>query len=147
MRLILEAAEIIKILGVHFQAELDPKNVIIRTDPFEIEVCALPLSESAEAEDDNVVALPQKAGAPRTPRPPRDETAKIRARDDEGATAEPPPPGNDGNEGPEQDLHPAAILAASKDLERELDKENPQLTRRSGRWSHTPPPLTDDEIS
>lgn len=141
MRLILEKNEIITILGKHFDAELDPNNVIIRTDPLEIEVCGLPLS-SSEAPPSNVVPLPQSLPGGKTPK----GAAPARPRDDADASPEPPPPGNDGTETSDESVHPATVMAASKELEKQLEQENPKLARRSGRWSETAPSSQDDEI-
>jgi hypothetical protein len=71
----------------------------------------------------------------------------IERRDDPDTTNEPPPPGLDGEEGAGgADVHPAAVLAASKALEQQLDKENPQLKRRAGKWSNLAPKDFKDEI-
>lgn len=143
MRLILEKDEIVAILGKHFDTELDPTKVIIRTDPFEIEVCGLPLG-SGDApppkKEDNVVAMPQVSR-----RTPAAETQLVQ-RADEDATTEDPEPGNDGMGGDAAAIHPAAVLAASKALEAQLDRENPKLARRSGRWSEIAPTSSKDEI-
>jgi len=145
MRLILEKNEIIAILGKHFDAELDPEKVIIRTEPLEIEVCGLPLASGDSPpprENTNVVTMkPSKPvngiEAPKT---------VAKERDDSDATDEPPPPGNDGTETSNESVHPASVLAASKELEAKLDKENPKLARRSGRWSEIAPSTQDEEI-
>lgn len=144
MRLILEKAEIVTVLSKHFDAELDPDNVIIRTDPFEIEVCGLPLGSNDpppkyEEEVNKVTKLPTRE------RPPVKEAA-VKERADTDATTEPPEPGVDGEEtSTAGDVHPAAVLAASKALEQELDRENPQLAkRRSGNYTLTPPAYGED---
>lgn len=141
MRLILEKNEIVTILGKHFDANLDPENVIIRTSPLEIEVCGLPLATS-DAPPTNVVQMPQPVASTR----PLKGTAPATPRDDVDASLEPPPPGNDGTETSDEAVHPAMVLAASKELEKRLDQENPKLARRSGRWSETAPLSQDDEI-
>jgi hypothetical protein len=38
------------------------------------------------------------------------------------------------------------VLAASKELERQLDQENPQLKRRAGRGTHKAPEDFKNEI-
>ena len=139
MRLILEKSEIVAILGKHFDAELDPEKVIIRTDPFEVEVCGLPMTDTPK-EETNVVPLPQVTKFS----PAKAERLVPRA--DVDASTEPPPPGNDGTEVSDESVHPASVLAASKALELELDKKNPQLGRRSGRWSEIAPTDSKDEI-
>lgn len=147
MRLILEKTEIVAVLSKHFEAALDPDKVIIRTDPFEIEVCGLPLADAPPPEEANVTQLrPRQTAATDSPRVKAPQV-DVKDRDDPDATTEPPPPGKDGTEGPATaDVHPAAVLAASKALEQELDRENPQLKRRAGRYSHTPPDDFKDEI-
>lgn len=133
MRLILERAEVVAILGKHFDAELDPEKVVIRTDPFEIEVCGLPLANETTA----------------SPTSPISSTKRQRA--DADASADAPPPGYDTDGVPADatgmGLHPAAALAVSKELERQLDLENPGLAnRRSGRWSEKAPTHMEDEL-
>lgn len=144
MRLILEKHEIIAILGKHFDTDLDPENVIIRTDPLEIEVRGLPLatSDSPPKEENNVEELRPKLR--KVPEEEVERPKKVRA--DEDATTDPPPPGSDGVAGSDDVIHPASVLAASKQLERQLDQENPKSARRSGRWSEIAPATQDDEI-
>ena len=143
MRLILEKDEIVAILGKHFDAELDPTKVIIRTDPFEIEVCGLPLGsgDPPPQKETNVVSLPQVS---KRAAPAKEEV--LVPRDDEGATTEDPEPGTDGISGDAAAIHPAAVLAASKALEEQLDRENPQLARRSGKWSSIAPAHSKEEM-
>ena len=141
MRLILEKDEIVAILGKHFEVELDPDKVIIKTDPFEIEVSGIPMTDSPPKET-NVVALP-KANGGRTSVYTK-EPPQLRA--DADASTEPPPPGNDGADVSEESVHPAAVLARSKELEEQLNRENPKLARRSGRWSEIAPTSQDDEV-
>lgn len=148
MRLILEKAEIVAVLSKHFDAELDPDNVIIRTEPFEIEVCGLPLGSSDPPPkyevEDNVTPLRMRP--PEAPKEQRNNNGPAKKRADEGATEDPPEPGLDGVETSNAgDVHPAAVLAASKELEKELDRENPQLAkRRSGNYTLTPPPYEEE---
>jgi len=129
MRLILERAEVVAILGKHFDVELDPEKVVIRTDPFEIEVYGLPLaSETASTSS----ASPTR-----------------RQRADTDAFTDSPPPNTEGVlvDTTGTGLHPAAALAVSKELERQLDLENPGLaSRRSGRWSEKAPTRMDEEL-
>lgn len=134
MRLILEKDEIIAILGKHFDAELDPEKVVIRTSPLEIEVSGLPLTTSEEP-------TTRKESKQRAP-------VLAVARDDADTSDAPPEPGLDGVEpGESEDFHPAAMLAKSKQIERELDEKNPNLAaRRAGRFSLTPPKGMDGEI-
>jgi hypothetical protein len=152
MRLILEKSEIVAILGKHFDVELDPEKVLIRTDPLEIEVCGLPMADAAKPkEETNVVSLRKSSRAAVEEEEEEEEEdiepkALARQRDDPDASDEPPPPGNDGIELSNDSVHPASVLAASKALEHELDRKNPQLARRSGRWSSIAPTDSKDEI-
>jgi len=145
MRLILEKSEIVAILGKHFDVNLDPEKVLIRTEPLEIEVCGLPMTDAAPPkEETNVLPLKKTARAAveqeAVPREP------ARQRDDPDTSDEPPPPGNDGVELSNESVHPASVMAASKALEQELERKNPQLARRSGRWSNIAPTDSKDEI-
>jgi hypothetical protein len=70
----------------------------------------------------------------------------TKARADPDATTEPPPPGNDGMATSDESVHPSSVLAASKQLEKQLERENPKMARRSGRWSEIAPTSQDDEI-
>lgn len=143
MKLILEKNEIVTILGKHFEAQLDPEKVIIRTDPFEMELSGLPLGDAPPAEETNVVTLPVRSQGPKT----KTKVEPSKPRADENASTDPPPPGNDGVEGGlEGDVHPAAVLATSKQLEAELERENPQLKRRSGQFTYDAPKDQKDEI-
>jgi hypothetical protein len=144
MRLILEKSEVVAILGKHFDVELDPEKVIIKTDPFEIEVSGLPMTDAPPREE-NVVAFnaPARRAAKERVEAPKEE---VRQRDDPDASDEPPPPGRDGSEGSDEAVHPASVLATSKALEAQLDRENPKLARRSGRWSDIAPTSQDDEV-
>lgn len=47
MKLILEKAEIVAIVGKHFELTLDPGSIVIRTEPLEIEITGIPLGEVA----------------------------------------------------------------------------------------------------
>lgn len=116
MRLILEKEEIVAILSKHFDADLDPTKVVIRTEPLEIEVHGLPLSTS---ETSPKKTRPLEVVSPVSEAKPADTEA-----DDE-------------------DVHPAALLAASKNIERELNNE--KAKRRSGSYTYDPPPVSDDE--
>ena len=139
MRLILEKDEIVRILGKHFDAQLDPAKVVIRTEPvFEIELCGIPLSDLPEgtstatrtAVQTDTPPLPgiERYAAPVVESPP------TPPRDDDDASAEPPPPGIDGVDSSDPgSIHPAAILAKSKELAEAIDRENPQLATRSRR--------------
>jgi hypothetical protein len=143
MRLILEKNEIVAILGKHFEVTLDPEKVIIKTDPLEIEVSGIPMSDAPNKEPSNVVAI-----SAQTRRPAQTAVSEEAVlRDDTNATTDPPEPGDDGLGGPGADVHPAAVLAASKELEKQLEQENPQLKRRAGRGSSKAPEDFKDEIS
>lgn len=149
MKLILEKDEVVRIIGKHFDAVLDPAKVVIRTDPiFEIEVSGIPLADTPP-EPSNVVNLPRAAATQESftsmVKPPRDDL--WRKRDDENASQEDPTPGLDDVtpvESPE--IHPAAILQKSQELAAQLDAENPQLALRRRGGSSKPPTDFRDEI-
>lgn len=136
MKLILEKDEVVAILSRHFEARLDPDKVVIRTDPFEIEVSGIPMvsGDDVPADSNNVVSLPRKQALP-SPEP-----KKYTQRAEPDAFVEPPSPGTDGVEEAPADVSPASVMATSKALEKELEKENPQLrAKRAGQYSSTPP--------
>jgi hypothetical protein len=148
MRLILEKNEIVAILGKHFDVELDPEKVIIKTDPLEIEVSGIPMTDAQPREETNVVTLRSGPGTYSAVKSSAvDPTDIVKKRDDPDATTEPPTPGDDDLGGPGQDLHPAAVLAASKALERQLEQENPLLKRRAGRGTSRAPEGFENEIT
>lgn len=118
MRLILEKEEIVTILSKHFDAELDPTKVVIRTDPLEIEVHGLPLSSNDPP--------PKKVRG-------LEAVPQLQEKKEEGASSA------------SDDVHPAALLAASKSIERELNSE--KAKRRSGQYSYDPPAVSDDEMT
>lgn len=93
MRLILEQEEIVAILSKHFDADLDPTKVVIRTSPLEIEVHGLPLT----------VNEPQV----KKPKPVEASTVPVPVPETPEA----------------EDVHPTSLLAASKSIERELNNE------------------------
>lgn len=111
MKLILEKAEIVAIVGRHFELTLDPSSIVIRTEPLEIEITGIPLGEAAPGTDKTVqVARPAK---PLAVAPP--------VSDDDALT-------------------PAAILERSKQLETELSRGSDFYARRKGGvQSETPP--------
>jgi len=130
MRLILEKNEIIRILGKHFDAELDPDRVIIRTDPFEVELSGIPLAEGEPAQEEPR-ASPKPAPALREGDV---ETGwEVAARADANAFAEDPEPGVDGESGDDLAFNPAAVLGLSQQLMEDLDKKNPNLVKSRGK--------------
>ena len=146
MRLILEKQEIIEILEKHFEEKFDAGQVVIRTDPFEIELMKLAMP----SEKNNVPPEPKRITPP-TPEdtgprlvngfivtPPSiavDDPTLLEQRSGEGE-AEPPPPGTDGfgvdnpitGEG-----SPAALVQRSRELAAEIDRKNPTLAEQNKR--------------
>jgi len=47
MKIILEKADVVRILAAHFDTALDDMNVVIRPDPLEIEVTNIQMHDSA----------------------------------------------------------------------------------------------------
>jgi hypothetical protein len=140
MKLILEKDEIVTIIGRHFDTVLDPSKVILRMDPFEMEVSGLPLASETQKHEAETNVVPLHTPVKAT------KAAEPLLRADPDASTEPPEPGSDGESLTDASVHPASVLAASKALEQQLAKENPKNVRRSGRWSEIPPGNPDDEI-
>ena len=59
MKLILEKPEIVAIISKHFELSLDPNSVVVRTEPLEIELTGIPLTEAAMPERVVSVAVPR----------------------------------------------------------------------------------------
>ena len=146
MRLILEKAEIVAILSKNFDVALDPEGVVIRTDPFEIELCGLPLGTGETPS--NVVPLTASVRREHEVTGAGTQEGHLARRYSEDTSLDPPPPGDDGFGGSSGSaLHPAAVLAASKELERQLDRERAQRAPVRLGGSSTMPTNTHDEIS
>ena len=140
MRLILEKKEILAILEQHFDVKLDAKQVVIRTDPaFEIEVSGIPLAGRSES-------VPTYTSVPEEPS--EEEAAKSNRVLGDEASFDPPAAGTDDIPTRNEDINPAAILARSKQIERELanDPNTAVEKRRSGRYSHEPPKSFKEEL-
>ena len=108
MRITLEAADLIEILEKHLEATLDPTNVTIRTDPFEVEISGVPFRPAEE------------------PRPPLTDTRyrepeEEKIRSSANVLKGPPPPSND-----DRDFSPHDFINASRRLAAELDAERQQ---------------------
>jgi hypothetical protein len=149
MKVILEAADLIRILGAHFGAEFDPENVTIKTDPFEVEVRGIPLPESERGPMSVPRAEPTVHRSMRHTDPEStiyntEDTALVAARADGDASAEPPPPGTDATVALDASGSPLALIEQSKQLEAELDR-NRSRQRRGG--SSKPPGDFRDEVS
>lgn len=142
MRLILEKEEIVKILGEHFETELDPANVVIRTAPvLEIEVSGIPLVSTS-------AASPSAGERPSVEvrHTSENDTAfgvKEVSRAEPHAFLTPPPPGRDLPED-DENMSPADLVAKSRELRAAMERDV-TLARRSG-GSLTNPKYTPDEI-
>lgn len=114
MRIVLEKADLIKIIGRYLDAELDPSRVVVRTDPFEVEVTDIPLSapEAAPSADE-------------APMEEAEEPIPALQRADPDATTEMP-----------SFADPAQFLQVSKTLEAELDARNPALVAQRQRFTN-----------
>lgn len=141
MRIILERAEIIQILNEKFETTFDPNSVIIRTDPFEVELRDVPFpapeSKKSEEKPQGVV---QADAVP--PVAPVDETERFHARAfNPNASLEAPPVDADEMPGGSDgglSLH--NIAAFSQDLANDLARRHPDVygKKRSGGSANTP---------
>lgn len=138
MKVILETADLIKIIGAHFGAQFDEQNVSISTEPFEVEVRGIPLPASEKKAKPPGRTESYEPPPEATYADPQDSELVAR-RADAGATTEPPPPGLDAD-----GLSPADLLRRSQQLEQELDGDAPRQ-RRGG--SARPPADFYDEVS
>jgi hypothetical protein len=168
MRIVLEKQDLINIIGKYLEATLDASKVVVRTDPFEVEVTGVPLPDAAAP----VLPVPPTSVIAPTPPPAQSRTEGpfivtppelppepspeiIRARADRGATLEVPPPGRDGFDSENSEFaSPAGIIATSRALQEKLDRENPGLVAQQNRLkssdhgpigSDTMPPFTENE--
>ena len=145
MRLILEKQEIIEILEKHFEEKFDNNQIIIRTEPFEIELMKL--------------AMPSEPKPPAVPPPPRPTTSPAGPRMENGFLIEPPTVipedpsllerrNNDGDAVPPPlsadetggggplvlaNGSPASLIQRSRELAAEIDRKNPNLTEQTQR--------------
>jgi hypothetical protein len=169
MRLVLETADLLQIIGKHLDIKIDPDKVIVRHEgKLEVEISGIPMTEAmfedtptkaaSPAKPSNVVSLPQRPTGPVTTdleqlAEGQFPGATIAERSDPNASDEPPPPGTDGTE---VDSHngssPASLIAQSRAIQADLDRKNPNLARRSRgggglRGSTTAPTSMDGEIT
>ena len=141
MRLVLEKEEILEVIAKHFKIKIDPDRVVIRTDPLEVELSGLPLVEDStpSKRSSKVMSDPPAIVSSEDAVAPEEEEKLIALRSDRSATAEPPPPGADYLESTSSEkgggLHPAAVLEVSKQLEAELNKENPSLALQQKKYA------------
>lgn len=148
MKVILEADDLIRILGAHFGAEFDPENVTIKTDPFEVEVRKIPLPESertaaAPLRAENVSARQVRVVPPAALETYSAEAAElVAARADSDASSDPPPPGVDESGSLDAAGSPLALLEQSKRLEAELERSLPR--QRRGGSAHPPSDFQDE---
>ena len=151
MKVILEASDLIRILGAHFGAEFDPENVTIRTDPFEVEVRGIPLPEAekttlpAARTDEPRVARRVDPEAPTVHRTSEEEAALVAQRSDADASVDPPPPGMDETDATGASGSPLSLIQQSKQLEAKLERDRPPRGRRGG--SNRAPTNFQDEVT
>ena len=149
MKVILEAADLIKILGVHFGAEFDPENVTIKTDPFEVEVRGIPLPESERVSlptarpDSTAARVARHTDTERPALYSAEDAALVAARADDDASADPPPPGMDATSVLNAAGSPLSLIEQSRRLQAELDRDR-KAQRRGG--SAKPPGDFHDEV-
>ena len=150
MRLVLERSELLEILGKHLKILINEEAVIVRADPFEVELSGLPLVEEHTPVSPRNLAMSDPPARVAKPPSPEEEpdTSLIEQRADKYATSEPPPPGADGIEVSESKgsgLHPMAVLEESRRIEQELDRANPTLAAQQRKLAARKPP--DDEAT
>lgn len=138
MRLILEKSDLVEIIAKHFNARVDPDSVVVRHDPFEVELRAFDKLEFKEAD---AVA----SNASENPTDVKPNTRRL----DENATSEPPVPTSaDAEDLPDDGASPLSIIARSEALKNELDRAQPQVEpRRAHSGSNATPGDFRDEIT
>jgi hypothetical protein len=143
MKVILEEQDLMRILEEHFGSEFKAGDIVIRADPFEVEVRNVPVPASEKGE--------ARPAAPRTEVPPTalpsasdDDTELVARRADADATTDPPPPGNDETSLMDASGTPASIIQQSKALEQQLERERGAPRRKGG--SATPPTNFQNEV-
>lgn len=139
MKVILETADLIRIIGAHFGAEFDADNVTIRTDPFEVEVRGIDLPD---ADKPTPSARPSPSAEPPHRHVLPADADLVAQRADDDATIDPPPPGMDETEALNATGSPAAIIQRSRELENEL--EGGRRIRRKGGSTNAPKDFQDE---
>jgi hypothetical protein len=148
-RIILEKKELLEILGRHFETVLDETSVVIRTEPFEVELTkvAMPTEEPPKKKEPPpaAVAKPQIEVVDEGPKmvngflitpatviPENPELLELRSSDGDST---PPPPGADGfDDGTTAgDGSPASLVQRSRELAVEIDRANPDLANQNKR--------------
>lgn len=133
MKVVLEKHDLISILEKHFGEKFDRSKIVVRADPFEVELSGIPLE----------AALPDAPSTAATPVPHavREVEDEVTPTEDlhtqlalaDGATLDAPPPGTDYIEVDDtRDASPAALVAKSRALEEELKKSDPPKSRKGG---------------
>jgi hypothetical protein len=144
MRIILEKSELLEILGKHFETIFDADNVIVRTEPFEVELTkvAMPADDTKPKEvpatakqlveivEDGPKMVNGFIITPATVIPENPELLEQRSSDGD---ATPPPPGDDGFGGGSStgDASPASLIQRSRELAAEIDRANPDLATQN----------------
>ena len=145
MKIVLEKHDLVSILEKHFEEKFDRSKIVVRADPFEVELCGIPLEAAlpdGEAAPKAAVltAVPKE---PEAPTPEDDLHTKLALQD--GATLDAPTPGTDEVEIDDtRDASPASLVARSRALESELAKNRPPPKRQGG--SEAPPSDMKDEM-
>lgn len=148
MKVILERPDIKHILELHFGSSFADEDVVIRADPFEVEVRNIPVPPS---ENDGTptttaqVSRPTPAGkAPPAYTPNDDDAALVAQRADADAYVDPPPPGNDETDITSVTGSPLALIQQSRQLEEQLNRERPRTPQRRGGSSQAPTNFQDE---
>jgi len=153
MRIVLERNDLIKIIGQYLEATLDPSRVVVRTDPFEVEVTDVPLTESSP---ETRLTAPSSVFVVTSPDPVKEpDISIVQARSEINASIEMPPFDEVEGGTSTENANPAGILAISQTLQTNLDRENPQLVSQRKRLlnahgqplgSEDMPPFNESEV-
>ena len=143
MKLVLEKADLIKILAKTFDINPERVQVKITPEPFEVELSDLPLVLGNTSSPENTRGSSVMSDPPAKVSPQADvveDPTLLLSRADLNVQASPPPPGLDGSESTESvgSVHPKAMLEISDRLAEELESKHPFLKNRTVRTSKEP---------
>jgi hypothetical protein len=149
MRLILERQEIIEILEKHFEEKFDSNQIVIRTEPFEIELMKLSMPTEPTPAKPPSAPTPKPGtlivAPPSGPRmengflvePPSiipEDPSLLERRSSDGEAAPPPLSADEVGSGPViEGGSPASLIQRSRELAAEIDRKNPGLTEQNQR--------------
>lgn len=150
MKVTLERADLIAILKEHFGSDFRSEDIVIRADPFEVEVrnVSMPASEkhAAPAPSTRASVDPETAYAA-VPNASSEDAELVLRRADADATVDPPPPGNDELGTTSVAGSPLSIIQQSRELEMQLERERNSGTAPQRRGGSTKAPTNfQDEV-